>query len=108
VRAGRHQPNVSSNYSVNSVGNSSSFSLPAAQQPGSGNNRRPSNQVAVPSKEVAHSQGGGFSGFGNKIKLKTADLKQLERMGFTRDQAIQALIQNDNNVHHAANALLSR
>lgn len=106
VRAGRHQPVLSTNYSVNSASNSSSFSVPAGHNAAG---RRSSNH-STHSKDIHHhhsSHNNAYSGLGNKIKLKTADLKQLERMGFTREQAIQALIQNDNNVQYAANALLS-
>ena len=42
-----------------------------------------------------------------RLKYKPSDVKQLERMGFSREQAVQALIENDNHLHRAADALLS-
>lgn len=41
-----------------------------------------------------------------KFKYKTADVDTLMRMGFSRDQSVQALIENHNNIHEAANILL--
>lgn len=38
---------------------------------------------------------------------KQNDVKQLEKMGFTREEATQALIENDNDLHRAADVLLS-
>ena len=43
-----------------------------------------------------------------KIKYKEADVKQLVKMGFSKDQAVQALMENDNDVRLAAEALSGR
>ena len=43
---------------------------------------------------------------GTKLRYRDADVKRLIKMGFTRDQAIQALIQTDHDVQRAANILL--
>lgn len=45
--------------------------------------------------------GGGKS----KLRYKEADVRAITDMGFTKDQAIWALVQNDQNVLHAINSL---
>lgn len=42
-----------------------------------------------------------------QLKYKASDVKQLEKMGFTKEQAVQALVENDNDLHRAADMLLS-
>jgi hypothetical protein len=44
-------------------------------------------------------------GDGGKVKYKASDVKQLEKMGFTKDQAVQALIESNNDVQLAAEML---
>jgi hypothetical protein len=41
-------------------------------------------------------------------KVKASDVKQLEKMGFSKQQAVQALLENRNDLHRAADVLLSR
>jgi NACalpha-BTF3-like transcription factor len=41
-------------------------------------------------------------------KVKSSDVKQLEKMGFSKQQAVQALLENNNDLHRAADVLLSR
>lgn len=41
----------------------------------------------------------------SKLKYKDADVKQLMKMGFNKDQAVQALLENNNDVRLAAEAL---
>lgn len=43
-----------------------------------------------------------------KLKYKDSDVKQLMKMGFNKDQAVQALMENNNNVALAAEALSGR
>ncbi len=45
--------------------------------------------------------GGGKS----KHKCKESDVKKITEMGFTRDQAVTALMQNDNNLVMAIHSL---
>ncbi|KAJ1389339.1 hypothetical protein B484DRAFT_409352 [Ochromonadaceae sp. CCMP2298] len=40
-----------------------------------------------------------------KLKYREADVKSITKMGYTRDQAITALLQNHNNVSHAIDSL---
>lgn len=40
-----------------------------------------------------------------KVKYKTSDVKQLEKMGFSKDQAVQALIESQGDVNMAAEML---
>jgi uncharacterized UBP type Zn finger protein len=40
-----------------------------------------------------------------KLKYNEADVKRITKMGFTRDQAVQALIENHHNVEGAVNSL---
>ncbi len=47
-----------------------------------------------------------YAGVG-KLKYKESDVKTIMNMGFTRDQAVWALLQNDNNVVMAINSLTS-
>lgn len=42
-----------------------------------------------------------------KLKYKSGDVKQLESMGFTKDQAVQALLQCNNDLKQAAELLLN-
>lgn len=42
-----------------------------------------------------------------KMKYKESDVKQMMRMGFTKDQSVQALIENSNDMEQAISALLS-
>jgi NACalpha-BTF3-like transcription factor len=42
---------------------------------------------------------------GMKHKCKESDIKKIVEMGFTRDQAITALVQNDQNLVMAINCL---
>lgn len=42
-----------------------------------------------------------------KMKYKPSDVKQLRKMGFNEAMAVQALLENDNDVNAAANALMN-
>jgi NACalpha-BTF3-like transcription factor len=45
------------------------------------------------------------SGSGKKTKCKESDIKKIMEMGFTRDQAVTALLQQDHNLIMAINSL---
>ena len=41
----------------------------------------------------------------HKLKYKEADVNKIMKMGFTKDQAVQALIENNNNLDAAVHTL---
>lgn len=42
-----------------------------------------------------------------KLKYKEADVQKIVKMGFARDQAVQALVENHHNVEEAVHMLTS-
>ena len=64
--------------------------------------RRPPSQMAI-----GGSGGSVSSSKSRQKRYRLSDVKQLEKMGFTKEQAIQALMENDNDLHRAADVLLS-
>eukprot|EP01039_Chlorochromonas_danica_P003720 gene3720-4069_t len=94
-------------------GKSVSDSAPATAAPlsaSSPNREQPKKivrKISLFSRKNSQQNNGSDSTFGagnSKLKYKEADVRSIMQMGFSKDQAVWALIQNDNNV---VNAILS-
>ena len=65
--------------------------------------RRPSNPKSL--KKTTSVLTKMFGSSNGEIKCKESDVKTIVKMGFSRDQAVWALAQNDHNVAMAINSL---
>jgi Holliday junction resolvasome RuvABC DNA-binding subunit len=64
-------------------------------------------QRGYPQEPSVSTMSRSTSRFNNRGQYKESDIKQLERMGFSREQASQALLESNNDVRRAADVLLS-